>query len=95
MDVMTYSDARANLKSVMDRVVEDNVETVIARRRGESVVMVSLEYWNSIQETLYLLSTPNNARALRESIDQLEAGDVVTPDWEGLKAASGEESKAE
>lgn len=74
MNVTTYTEARSNLKGVMDRVVADHVETVITRQRGDSVVMLSLEDWNSIKETLYLLSTPANAKALRESIAELDAG---------------------
>lgn len=77
MDVMTYSDARKNLKSVMDRVVEDCSETIITRRNGEAVVMVSLSEWNSIVETEYLLSSPENAKRLRESIAQLDRGEGV------------------
>lgn len=77
MDVVTYSDARANFKSVMDRVVEDHTEVVIARRRGESVVLISLEDWNSIQETMYLLSSPENAKRLRGSIAGFEAGESI------------------
>lgn len=74
MDVLTCTDVRANLKSVMDRVASDREEVVVARRRGESVVIVSLDTWNAVQETLHLLSTPANAGALRRSIAQLEAG---------------------
>ena len=77
MDVLTYSEARANLKSVMDRVVDDHVPVVVARRRTRSVVMVSLEDWNSMEATMHLLSTPTNAQALRESIAQAEAGNIV------------------
>lgn len=75
MDVMTYTDARANLKSVMDRAIDDREEVVIARRKGESVVIVSLETWNGIQETLHLLSTAANAAALRRSVAELDAGE--------------------
>jgi antitoxin YefM len=75
MDVMTYSDARKNLKSVMDKVVDDCSEAIITRRNGKAVVMVSLEEWNSIVETEYLLSSPENARRLRESIAQLDRGE--------------------
>ena len=77
MDVLTYSEARANLKTVMDRVVDDHVPVVVARRRTRSVVMVSLEDWNSMEATMHLLSTPANAQALRESIAQAEAGNIV------------------
>ncbi len=74
MDVMTYTAARANLKDLMDRAIDDREEIAITRRGGEAVVVVSLEEWNAIQETLHLLSTPANARALRGSIAELDAG---------------------
>ncbi|OYR30956.1 type II toxin-antitoxin system Phd/YefM family antitoxin [Brucella pseudogrignonensis] len=74
MDVMTYSDARAQLKNVMDRAINDKQEVVVTRKNGESVVVVSLETWNAVNETLHLLSTPHNAARLRTSIAQLEAG---------------------
>lgn len=74
MDVMTYSDARAQLKGVMDRAINDRQEVVVTRKKGEAVVIVSLETWNAVNETLHLLSTPNNASRLRASIAQLDAG---------------------
>ena len=74
MDVMTYSDARKNLKSVMDKVVDDRSEAIITRRNGEAVVMVSLSEWNSIVETEYLLSSPKNAERLRRGIEQFRDG---------------------
>ncbi|MFO6430022.1 type II toxin-antitoxin system Phd/YefM family antitoxin [Erythrobacter sp. W302b] len=80
MDVMTYSEARKNLKSVMDKVVADHSEAIITRRNGEAVVMVSLSEWNSILETEHLLRSPENARQLRESIAQAERGELVEHD---------------
>ena len=74
MDVMSYSDARAQLKAVMDRVINDQQEVVVTRKKGEAVVVVSLDTWNAVNETLYLLSTPKNASRLRASIAQLDAG---------------------
>ena len=74
MDVLTFSETRANLKSVMDQVVNDHSPVVVARKRGEAVVMLSLDDWNSIEATLHLLSNPENARRLRSSISQLDAG---------------------
>jgi antitoxin YefM len=72
MDVMTYTEARANLKGVMDRVVSDRTQVVVTRQKAEAIVMMSLADWNAVEETLHLLSTPNNAARLRASIDQLE-----------------------
>lgn len=74
MDVLTYSDTRARLREVMDRVVEDRAPVVVTRKRGEAVVMVSLADWNAIEETTRLLSSPANAARLREAIQGLDAG---------------------
>lgn len=73
MEVMTYSDARAQLKGVMDRAIIDGQEVVVTRKKGEAVVVVSLDAWNSINETLHLLSNPANAERLRHSIAELDA----------------------
>jgi antitoxin YefM len=74
MDVLTYSDARSNLKEVMDRVVRDRTPVVVTRQKAEAVVMISLSDWNAMEETLHLLSTTANAERLRASVRQLEAG---------------------
>jgi antitoxin YefM len=72
MDVLSYSETRARLKEVMDRVVEDRTPVVITRQKAEAVVMVSLADWNAMEETLHLLSSPANAERLREAIRQLD-----------------------
>lgn len=74
MDVLNFTEARANLKSVMDQVVENRSPVVVTRQKAEAVVLVSLSDWNAIEETLHLLSTPANARRLRASIAELDAG---------------------
>jgi antitoxin YefM len=74
MDVLSYSDTRAKLKEVMDRVVEDRAPVVVTRKRGEAVVLVSLADWNAMEETLHLLSSPANAQRLAEAVRQLDAG---------------------
>jgi antitoxin YefM len=71
MDVLSYSDTRSRLKEVMDRVVSDRSPVVVSRKNGESVVMVSLSDWNAIDETLHLVSSPANAKRLREAINEL------------------------
>lgn len=76
MDVLTYSDARANLEEVMDRVVKDRVPVVVMRKGGEAVVMVSLADWKVMEETLHLMSSPANAARLVEAIRQLGSGRV-------------------
>jgi antitoxin YefM len=74
MDVLTYSDTRARLKEVMDKVVDDRRPVVITRQKAEAVVMVSLADWNAMEETLHLLSSPKNAARLREAMAELSAG---------------------
>lgn len=74
MDSLSFTDTRANLKAVMDRVVADKAPIAITRQKGEGVVMISASEWSSIEETLYLLQSPKNAKRLLESIAELEAG---------------------
>jgi antitoxin YefM len=75
MKVVTYSHARNALKSVLDDVLQDADVTIISRRDAEGdVVVMSLNYYNSIMETLHLLSTPANAQALARAIQQDRAG---------------------
>ena len=74
MNIVTFSEARASLKTVMDNVCKDHTPTVVSRVNGEHVVMLSLADFNSMKETLYLLSSPANANHLLESIAQLKAG---------------------
>ena len=75
MKVVTYSHARNALKSILDGVVQDADVTIISRRdaEGDAVVM-SLDNYNSIMETLYLTSNPANAAALAKAIEQDKAG---------------------
>ena len=80
MNAISYSAARENLKSVIDRVVEDHAPITITRQRGEGAVLVSESDWASIQETMYLLSSPANAKRLLQAIEGLEAGQGVERD---------------
>ncbi|WP_350283871.1 type II toxin-antitoxin system Phd/YefM family antitoxin [Nitrosomonas sp.] len=75
MKVVTYSHARNALKSVLDDVIQDADVIVISRRdaEGDAVVM-SLDSYNSIMETLHLTSNPANAAALAKAIAQDKAG---------------------
>ena len=74
MDVVSYSDARANLKGVMDRVVDDKTQIIVTRQKAEAIVMLSLSEWNAMTETAHLLSSPDNAERLRRSIKQMDTG---------------------
>ena len=75
MDVISYSDTRAHLREVMDRVVKDRAPVIISRQKAESVVMLSLADWNAIEETMHLLSSERNAARLKSAIAQLDAGE--------------------
>ena len=74
MRVISFSEARNNLKQVIDRVVEDADVAVISRRDSPDAVVMSLETFNSWMETVHLLKTPANAAHLDKSIQQLRKG---------------------
>ncbi len=74
MRIVTFTEARNQLKSVLDDVVNDADYTIITRRDSENAVVMSLDYYNSLKETIYLNSSPANANHLNESITQYNAG---------------------
>ena len=74
MRILTYTEARNNLKSVLDSTIDNAEITVIHRRDGEDAILMGRDYYNSLQETLYLLSNPANARALFKAIEQDKSG---------------------
>jgi len=74
MDVISFTDTRANLKDVMDRVVRDHAPVMVTRQKAEAVVMVSLADWNAIEATAHLLSSPANAARLNAAIAELDQG---------------------
>jgi antitoxin YefM len=77
MKSITYTTARENLASTINRVCEDNAPVVITRKRDQAVVMLSLSEYESLEETAHLLRSPANARRLLRSIEQLERGKGV------------------
>lgn len=74
MNTITYSSARSNLAQTMEKVCDDHAPVIITRKAARPVVMMSLDDYEAIEETAYLLRSPKNARRLLESIMQLEAG---------------------
>jgi antitoxin YefM len=74
MDAISYTAARANLAKTMEKVCNDHAPVIITRKSEAPVVMLSLEDYQAMEETAYLLRTPANARRLLESITELEAG---------------------
>jgi antitoxin YefM len=77
MRIISFSKARNSLKSVLDSVMDDADCTVITRRDAEDAVVMSLEHYNGLMETLHLLSSPANASHLAKSIEQYRAGEVT------------------
>lgn len=78
MKAITYTAARESLAATMDRVCADHDPVIITRNRDQAVVMISLEDYDSLQETAYLLRAPENARRLLESIAELKGKKGIT-----------------
>jgi antitoxin YefM len=80
MNAITYTEARANLANTITRVCDDHDPVIITKKSDKSVVMISLEDYESMEETAYLLRSPKNARRLLESIRELESGNGTERD---------------
>ena len=80
MRIVSFTEARNNLKSVLDSVVNDADTAVITRRDAEDAVVMSLDYYNSLMETVHLLRSPANAKHLQRSIAQFKAASVTQRD---------------
>lgn len=74
MDAITYTEAREKLAETIKRVCEDHSAVIVTKRRDKAVVIMSLEDYESLAETCYLLRSPRNTRRLLESIRELEQG---------------------
>lgn len=77
MDAITYSAARANLADTMNRVCENHEPIIITRNGQQSVVMLSLDDFNALEETAYLLRSPKNLKRLLAALTDLEQGKGV------------------
>ncbi len=80
MKTISYSSARENLAATMDAVVADHAPVVITRNGSPSVVMLSLDDYESMEEMAHLLSSPANAQRLMESVRALEKGEGIVQD---------------
>ena len=77
MKVVTFSEAKSQLKTVLDRVVEDADYTIITRRDADHAVVMSLDYFHGLLETVHLLKSPANAAHLERSIAQYRQGKAL------------------
>lgn len=80
MRIVNFSEARNNLKAVLDQVTDDADYTVITRRDAEDAVVMSLDSFNSFLETFHLLKSPANAKHLEKSIAQYRKGKAIERD---------------
>ena len=77
MNAVNYSDLRRHLKTYLDRVYEDREALIVTRKNNENVVLLSIDQYNSLVETDYLLSSEANARHLVDSLRNARAGAVT------------------
>ena len=73
LDVIGYSDARQRLAKLMDAVVDDRKPVIVTRRKAAAVVMLSLEEYEAMAETLHLLRSPKNAQRLQKAVRDADA----------------------
>ena len=74
MRAISYTAARSNLASTMKKVCDDHDPVIITRKNEDSVILMSLDDYESLTETAYLTNSPKNVKRLLESIEQLESG---------------------
>ena len=74
MEAIAYSTLRQNLAKTMEKVCADHAPLIVTRKKNDSVVMMSLEDFEALEETAYLLRSPKNATRLLESINELNSG---------------------
>ncbi len=75
MHAVNYSEARANFAAMLDKVNDDHAPVLITRQKGKPAVLISLDDYNALDETAYLLRSPENARRLRGAIERLNRGE--------------------
>ncbi|MEM9272753.1 MAG: type II toxin-antitoxin system prevent-host-death family antitoxin [Cyanobacteria bacterium P01_F01_bin.143] len=80
MKIVTFTEARNKLKTVLDQVVDDADYTIITRRDADDAVVMSLDYFNSLLETVHLLKSPANVAHLERSIAQYRQGQAKEKD---------------
>jgi len=72
MQTISYTEARGHFAKIMNQICEDHAPIMVTRQKSEAVVMMSLQDYESILETVYLLRSPKNAMRLKEALDEIE-----------------------
>lgn len=78
MDAISYSTFRSKLAGTLDKVNNDHKPILITRQNGKPAVVMSLEDFQSYEETAYLMASPKNAARLNQAISEIEAGHTTT-----------------
>ncbi|MGN1218703.1 MAG: type II toxin-antitoxin system Phd/YefM family antitoxin [Phocaeicola sp.] len=78
MKTVSYTDLRANLKSYIDAVIDDYDTVVINRGNGKEVVMISLDEYNSLKETEYIMSSPETMEAIHKGEEDIKNGNSIS-----------------
>ncbi len=76
MQIVSFSEARERFKAILDRVEADADVTLITRRHAQGAVVMSLDTYNSLMETVHLFRSPANAAHLQRSLDEAERGEL-------------------
>ncbi len=80
MNIKTYSYARQNFAELMDEASDSRAPIVVTRQGAKSIVILTLEEYESMEETLHLTRSPKNAARLLDSIAQAKAGKLISKD---------------
>ncbi|MBO4571114.1 MAG: type II toxin-antitoxin system Phd/YefM family antitoxin [Bacteroidales bacterium] len=84
MITATYTELRSNLKNYLDKVVEDSDNVIVNRGKGSAVVIISLEEYESMLETAYVMSQPDLVEAIRQGDEDVKNGNYEIVDIDGL-----------
>ena len=86
MRTANYTDLRANLKGYIDSVIDDYDTVIVNRGNGKGVVMISLDEYNSLKETEYIMSSPETMEAIRQGEEDIKNGnEIAQKDGESIE----------
>ena len=80
MQAVQYSQARSGLREIINQVCDNFEEFIITTKQKQSAVIISQDEYNSMKETIYLLSSKNNRTRLLDAVDQIDSANILTKD---------------